>query len=131
MFDIYYKIMKDNTGISVICLQEFDEKDYNQNLFIKDKDGNSLIFTTEEEARKYINKNKLYIALFEEPLEILGLYTTKELAIKACEQHFVQKYDYIKDYKINDNIIFGNRTYITILSLIGEKDYSIFEEYII
>lgn len=53
MFDIYYKIMKDNTSISVICLQEFDEKDYDQNLFIKDKDGNSLIFTTEEEARKY------------------------------------------------------------------------------
>ena len=53
MFDIYYKIIKDNTankGMSVVCLQEFDEKDYIQDLFIRDDNDEILIFKTEEDA---------------------------------------------------------------------------------
>lgn len=136
MFDIYYKIIKDDTadkGMSVVCLQEFDEKDYNQDLFIKDKDGNVLIFNTEESAQDYIDRSKLYMVLFDKYSEILGLYATKELAIEACKQHFLKMHMYninIDSCSITKtkNVIFKNKTHIDIISRLGKDSYSIYEE---
>lgn len=136
MFNIYYKIIKDDKaekGMSVVCLQEFDEKDYYQDLFIKDKDGNVLIFNTEEAAQEYIDRSKLYIVLFDKYLEVLGLYATKELAIKACKQHCLKMHMYnlsIDDCSITkiNNVIVKNKTHIDIISRFGKDSYSIYEE---
>lgn len=136
MFDIYYKIIKDNEadkGMSVVCLQEFDEKDYNQDLFIKDKNSNALIFNTEEAAQEYIDRSKLYMVLFDKYSEVIGLYATKELAIKACKQHLLKMHMYnlnIDDCNIvkTKNVIFKNKTHIDIISRFGKDSYSIYEE---
>ena len=53
---IYYKIYlsSNDNKLVVVCLQDFDEPDYNQNQFYKEDDYDK-IFQTEEEAIKFLN----------------------------------------------------------------------------
>jgi hypothetical protein len=53
-YPIYYKLYKqDNGKLIIVCLQDFDERDYDKRRFLKSKDGETLKFNTEEEAIQY------------------------------------------------------------------------------
>lgn len=57
MNDIYYKLFHSKNGyLTIICLQWFDEVDYDKNRFYKENDV-ELIFDTEEKAIQYLNLN--------------------------------------------------------------------------
>jgi hypothetical protein len=58
--DVYYKIYKTprlDDKLTIICMQWFDEYDYDQSRFFNDKDGNLLKFYSEEEAITWLNEN--------------------------------------------------------------------------
>jgi len=55
---VYYKIILDSEGtLCVVCLQWFDEFDYDQKRFITDSHGNQREFDNEEDAKKWLNSN--------------------------------------------------------------------------
>jgi len=55
--EIYYKLYLTPGGvITVVCMQEFDEYDYNPLKFYKDSEGNPVQFKTEEEAAAFLNE---------------------------------------------------------------------------
>lgn len=55
--DVYYKIKRMNNGlVTIVCLQCFDEDDYDQNTFIKNTNGQTHIFDTKERAVKKMVK---------------------------------------------------------------------------
>lgn len=60
MDEVYYKIYKSERKdwqLVVLCMQWFDEDDYYQDRFMKDKDGNALKFESEIEAIIWLNDN--------------------------------------------------------------------------
>ncbi|MCY8228769.1 hypothetical protein MOC30_14360 [Bacillus spizizenii] len=60
MNDIYYKIYQSsrlNELITVVCMQWFDECDYDKERFLTDEEGNALKFDTEENAKRWLNEN--------------------------------------------------------------------------
>lgn len=60
MSDVYYKIYQSgrlNGLLTVVCMQWFDEYDYDQEKFFTDEDGYVLQFDTEKEAEKWLNEN--------------------------------------------------------------------------
>jgi len=60
MNDIYYKIYQSsrlNGMLTVVCMQWFDEYDYDEDKFFTDEDGDVLKFSTEDEAERWLNKN--------------------------------------------------------------------------
>jgi hypothetical protein len=60
MSDVYYKLYLDREQrVTVICLQDFDEPDYNSMKFFRGKDGTPKVFDTEEEAVLYLNEHFL------------------------------------------------------------------------
>ena len=50
MNKVYYKIREDEGKLSVVCLQDFDEIDYDQSKFIS-----KYKFNTEQDADEMIN----------------------------------------------------------------------------
>jgi len=54
---VYYKIIRVGKELSVACLQDFDEPDYDQSRFLS-----PFKYPTEEEAQAVINGIKLYMA---------------------------------------------------------------------
>ncbi|MGD1416490.1 hypothetical protein [Bacillus stercoris] len=57
MSDVYYKIYLFNEMLTVVCMQWFDEVDYDQDKFFTDEYGYALEFETEEEAERWLNEN--------------------------------------------------------------------------
>lgn len=58
--EVYYKIYKSKMlggKLMVLCLQWFDEKDYELERFFKDKEGNILKFCDESEAIQWLISN--------------------------------------------------------------------------
>jgi len=54
--DVYYKLYLDrDRKITVVCMQWFDEPDYDPNKFFVRGDGSVITFKTEEEAIAYLN----------------------------------------------------------------------------
>lgn len=55
---VYYRIYltRDNK-LTVVCMQSFDEYDYETNKFLKDKSGERMLFKEEGEAVTYLNNN--------------------------------------------------------------------------
>lgn len=59
MNEVYYRIYltRDNL-FTIVCMQDFDEIDYDQCRFLTDHGtGEKLIFPTEESATVYLNDN--------------------------------------------------------------------------
>jgi len=59
-YEIYYKIYKSDVlgnRLTVVCMQDFDEIDYEHDKFFKDKEGNILKFDTESEAVQWLLDN--------------------------------------------------------------------------
>ena len=54
--EVYWKILKHNNYYTVACLQDFDEYDYDQSLFVRNSDDKIHVFETEEMAIIKINK---------------------------------------------------------------------------
>jgi hypothetical protein len=74
MNNIYYKLYKskrNNNKISVVTMQWFDEYDYDENLFLKDKDGEHLSFDNYDDAVQWVNNN-IKPELIDEDILILN-----------------------------------------------------------
>lgn len=57
MNEVYYKLFHCKEGyLTIVCLQWFDEFDYDKSRFYKE-DENDLIFDEEEKAIQYLNVN--------------------------------------------------------------------------
>lgn len=55
--EIYYKLFHSKNGyLTIICLQWFDEFDYDKSRFYKENDAD-LVFNSEEKAIEYLNSN--------------------------------------------------------------------------
>lgn len=63
--DIYYKIYKNNGKYGVVCMQWFDEYDYNEDNFLRDKNGEVIRFDSyegdtwvdaEKNAKEFLNR---------------------------------------------------------------------------
>jgi hypothetical protein len=57
---VYYKIYKSNLldgKLTVVCMQWFDESDYESERFFRDKDGRVLKFYDENEAINWLLEN--------------------------------------------------------------------------
>lgn len=54
--EVYYKLYNYNGYLTIVCLQWFDEFDYNEDAFYEE-DGKVLVFETEKEAVNYLNEN--------------------------------------------------------------------------
>ncbi len=55
---VYYKLIRcrrDNK-VSISCLQDFDEYDYDQSRFIRNSKDEIHVFESEELAQEYLNK---------------------------------------------------------------------------
>lgn len=58
--EVYYRILRDDNGeLSIVCMQWFDEKDYDQDKFERDQFGNIFKLRTEKEAQTAIELLKL------------------------------------------------------------------------
>ncbi len=57
--DMYYRIFQSYTDgkLTVICMQWFDEHDYDKDRFMTDENGDRLMFDTESEAVEWLNQN--------------------------------------------------------------------------
>lgn len=57
--DFYYKLLweEDSQQVTIVCMQDFDESDYDSQLFVKDKSGDICKFSEENEARTWMSKN--------------------------------------------------------------------------
>lgn len=58
MNEVYYKLyLTRERLVTVVCMQDFDEYDYNPVKFFRDPDGEATVFDTEEEAVIYLNEH--------------------------------------------------------------------------
>lgn len=60
MDELYYKIYRTRRPgdpLTIVCLQSFDERDYDQDRFWRDESGDHLVFDSEKEAAEWLNKN--------------------------------------------------------------------------
>lgn len=56
--NVYYKLyLTPGRKVTVVCMQWFDEYDYNPLKFYKDSSGEPVEFKTEEEAVAYLNEH--------------------------------------------------------------------------
>jgi len=56
MSDEYYKLYKSSKhGMTIVCMQDFDECDYHQDRFVIDSNGRVHQFDTEDEAKVKLN----------------------------------------------------------------------------
>ena len=59
-YPIYYRIFKSynyKNKLTIVCMQDFDEIDYDQKRFLKDKEGYVLKFDDKEKAIEWLLKN--------------------------------------------------------------------------
>jgi superfamily I DNA and RNA helicase len=59
-YEVYYKIYKSeslNGKLTILTMQDFDECDYLEKRFLKDKEGNILRFDNEKEAIQWLLDN--------------------------------------------------------------------------
>jgi len=63
---VYYRLYKSNRDnlMHVVCMQNFDEFDYFQNNFVRNKEGEKYYFENENDAIKQLNLwfDSIYIA---------------------------------------------------------------------
>lgn len=52
--DVYYRVMLDDTGYHVCCLQWFDEHDYDASKWVRDDDGEPRRFESEMDAEDWL-----------------------------------------------------------------------------
>ena len=73
--DIYYRIYLSHRSekLTVVCMQDFDEDDYDVHRFMTDEDGDRLRFEFEEEAIDWLNKHvkreyidEAYLVIYED-----------------------------------------------------------------
>ena len=59
---VYYKIIKKfgSNAVTIACLQDFDEIDYDQDDFFKDSKSRCICFYSEENAIQYMNEKFKY-----------------------------------------------------------------------
>ncbi len=56
--DVYYKLYQTDRGLCVVCMQWFDEYDYDQKKFIVSKETSEpLSFKDEDKAIQFLNDN--------------------------------------------------------------------------
>ena len=59
--DVYYRIIRTNADdslLTIVCMQDFDEGDYDQSRFLRAKGTDSILyFSSEEKAIKYLSTN--------------------------------------------------------------------------
>ncbi|MFS0905681.1 hypothetical protein AB3N02_21795 [Priestia aryabhattai] len=55
--DIYYRILDYKGKLTIVCMQWFDEYDYNEEDFLTDEDGDRYMFHTKNEAIDWLNEN--------------------------------------------------------------------------
>lgn len=59
--DVYYRLIRSHRNdewLTVVCMQWFDENDYDQSKFLRAKGTDEvLMFSTEEKAIKFLNDN--------------------------------------------------------------------------
>lgn len=56
--DVYYKIyLNRDSKATVVCMQWFDEYDYNPKRFFKDDEDNHVKFDKKEDAIRWLNRN--------------------------------------------------------------------------
>ena len=54
---VYYKLLLNRDELmTVACLQDFDECDYNQDRFFKTEEGRCVAFYDEDNAKKFLNE---------------------------------------------------------------------------
>lgn len=78
MSDVYYKILLNAKGkFTVVCLQDFDEVDYNQERFLtRQGTDEQARFYSEEGAKSYLNTN------------IKSQYIDEEYKIVSFEKYY-------------------------------------------
>jgi hypothetical protein len=55
-YGVYYRLLLNcDELITVICMQDFDECDYDRNRYVKNKDGVAYYFMDEKDAVKQLN----------------------------------------------------------------------------
>lgn len=59
MSDVYYKIFVGSDGLSVVCLQEHDERDYDQTKFLS-----RVKFESESDAQDMIRDIYAYVGRY-------------------------------------------------------------------
>lgn len=75
---VYYKLFKTREGLmTVVCLQNFDEPDYDHNRFVKNSDGDEHVFETEEMAIEKLNN-------WFKPEEIVSEYRFETTNQRIC-----------------------------------------------
>jgi hypothetical protein len=56
--EVYYRLIWTWAGLAtIVCMQWFDEYDYDTSRFIKDRVGDVCKFSSEEDAGKWLNSN--------------------------------------------------------------------------
>lgn len=57
--EVYYRILwvAFRHKLAVACMQDFDEHEYDEPMFLLHADGERFCFETEEEAREYLNRH--------------------------------------------------------------------------
>ena len=55
--DVYYRIYESNGKLTVVCMQWFDEYDYDEDRFMVNHLGYRLKFDYEDEAIDWLNSN--------------------------------------------------------------------------
>lgn len=79
--EVYYRVLKeDDNSLHVVCMQWFDEEDYDQDKFAKDDDGNPLKFDSELEAEYFIHLVKKLVdsVVLSNPAIKLNSYIKEE-----------------------------------------------------
>ncbi len=57
MSEVYYKLYKSSRhGMTIVCMQDFDECDYHQDRFVRDSNDRVHQFDTEDEAKVKLNQ---------------------------------------------------------------------------
>lgn len=56
---VYYRIMYWGKieKLTIVTMQSFDEYDYDQNKFLRDKDNDAMRWNDEQEAIRFLNEN--------------------------------------------------------------------------
>lgn len=75
---VYHRVMMYQGLLSVVCLQGFDEADYDPNKFLRGNDGQAFYWLGEDEARQWLGHTFKTEAIH--PSDRLGHLTPEGLA---------------------------------------------------
>jgi len=82
--EIYYRIYNKDGELKVVCMQDFDEIDYDQNKFILNEEGENAKFWCEQDANDILNivssykHQDKYKLMWEELKEVLWKLVDEE-----------------------------------------------------